>query len=264
MPADPGVPNLLGRAPNLWSWPRQVWDSPARRGTNWRSWPRQVWDSPAWVRAHLAEPAQTGLGLPGTGEGPSGGAGPDRFGASVAILRDGQILLTKRRDVETWALPGGAIEAGETVAQAAIREAHEETGLEVELTHLVGLYCLPDWDKGDHINVLFAARPVGGTLRPQPSEVLEQDFFDPDALPEPLLWWHGQRIRDAVRGVGGSAVWVQRVHWPFGSRQEAYKLLAHADPDKQGRFLRYFSRPEPEPEDLEVLQVGVRQGHEPA
>jgi ADP-ribose pyrophosphatase YjhB (NUDIX family) len=77
-------------------------------------------------------------------------------GASTAIIQSGQILLTKRRDVEAWALPGGHVEAGETVAEAAKREAQEETGLEVRLLRLVGIYCLPQWPDGGHINALFA------------------------------------------------------------------------------------------------------------
>ena len=57
----------------------------------------------------------------------------------VAIIEDGKILLTKREDVEVWCLPGGGVEDGESVAEAGIREAKEETGLDVELTSLVGV-----------------------------------------------------------------------------------------------------------------------------
>ncbi|MGC9523488.1 MAG: NUDIX hydrolase [Anaerolineae bacterium] len=62
------------------------------------------------------------------------------LGASVAIIEDGRVLLTKRDDVEAWALPGGRIEAGESVVEAACREALEETGLEISVTRLVGIY----------------------------------------------------------------------------------------------------------------------------
>ena len=58
----------------------------------------------------------------------------------VAIIEDEKVLLTKREDFEVWCLPGGGVEDGETLAEGAIREAKEETGLDVELTSLVGVY----------------------------------------------------------------------------------------------------------------------------
>ncbi len=50
-----------------------------------------------------------------------------KVGVCVAIIENEQILLTKRKDFEVWCLPGGHVDAGETVAQAAVREAFEET-----------------------------------------------------------------------------------------------------------------------------------------
>ncbi|PJF32668.1 MAG: NUDIX hydrolase, partial [Phototrophicales bacterium] len=50
------------------------------------------------------------------------------IGANIAIIRDNKILLTKREDFEVWCLPGGQAEAGESLAQTALREAREETG----------------------------------------------------------------------------------------------------------------------------------------
>ncbi|MEA1977398.1 MAG: NUDIX domain-containing protein, partial [Chloroflexota bacterium] len=59
---------------------------------------------------------------------------------SVAVLRDGQVLLTMREDFQVWCLPSGGVEFGEPVADAALRETREETGLDVRLTRLVGVY----------------------------------------------------------------------------------------------------------------------------
>jgi 8-oxo-dGTP diphosphatase len=183
--------------------------------------------------------------------------------ASVAIILDGQILLIKRADFAVWALPGGQVEAGESFADAAVREAREETGLVVQLTRLVGIYFAPGWPTGDNHNVLFAAKPVGGALRPQAGEVIEERYFGPCALPESLIWWHRQRIRDAMSGVGGSAVWTQHAIWPFEETmalQTVYDLIPRSGLSRQGFFLKHFSKPEPEPEDLEVLEVSGKQG----
>ncbi len=179
------------------------------------------------------------------------------IGASVAVVKDGKILLIKRADVDAWALPGGVVEAGESTAEAAIREVQEETGLEVELTRLVGIYFLPRGLTGDHHNVLYAAKPVGGMLKPQPGEVVEEGFFSPDALPEPLIWWHEQRIRDVMSGVGGSVVWTQNVVWPAGctTRKELYELIANSGLSKREFSIKHFSRPDTEPSKLEIQIV---------
>lgn len=133
--------------------------------------------------------------------------------ATAVILDAGRVLLLRRADFRTWALPGGGVEAGESAAQAAIREVREETGLDVALTALVGLYALPHWIGNTH-SAVFAARVCGGALRPHPSEALGAGYFPLDRLPAHLNWWHRQPIRDAAAGVGGSAVWYQDLRWP--------------------------------------------------
>ena len=177
------------------------------------------------------------------------------FAVHIAIVQDGLILLTQREDVEAWVLPGGGIDPGETIVDAAVREAREETGLEVELTRLVGIYMMPP----DHHSILFAARPVGGALAPQPGEVVDLGFFTPDALPEPLAWWHQQRIADTLDGIGGSRVWAQRLTWPFEPSVKQWMLsdlAAQQGLSKQAFFVRHFSRPDPAPDDMEELVVG--------
>ncbi len=63
----------------------------------------------------------------------------------TAAVRDdrGRLLLIHKVDNDFWALPGGAVELGESVADAAVREVEEETGVTVELTGLVGIYTDP-------------------------------------------------------------------------------------------------------------------------
>jgi ADP-ribose pyrophosphatase YjhB (NUDIX family) len=148
------------------------------------------------------------------------------LGVNIAIITEGKILLTQREDFEVWCLPGGAVDEGESVAAAAIREAREETGLKIELTRLIGLYSRPSWPgAGMHI-VSFAARSVGGEINSDPHEVIDIGYFAPDALPNDLLWWHCQRISDAFNGVSGAA-WTQDVAYPFEQhidRAAIYKM----------------------------------------
>ncbi len=70
------------------------------------------------------------------------------LGTNVAIVASGRVLLIRHSWYGVWCLPGGTVEPGESVAEAAVREAREETGLEVELTRLVGVFSLPEWKGG--------------------------------------------------------------------------------------------------------------------
>ena len=114
------------------------------------------------------------------------------------ILQDagGMILLERRRDNGLWSLPGGGIEAGETILQAALREMAEETGLTIRITGFVGVYSDPKDkrivtypDNGDLVHlvdIILTASPVSGTLRPS-EESLEVKFCALDDLPGTLV-----------------------------------------------------------------------------
>lgn len=79
------------------------------------------------------------------------------------------IVLIKRKYgpyKSYWALPGGFVEIGESVEQAAVREAWEETGLNVELVELVGVYSNPDRDSRGHtVTIAYIAQTVSGKLK---------------------------------------------------------------------------------------------------
>lgn len=148
------------------------------------------------------------------------------IGVSVAIVECGTILLTMREDFEVWCLPGGEIDEGESIADAARREVREETGLEVELTRLVGTYSRIGW-RPNHL-FLFAAHVIGGTLTPDPREVLEAHFFPFNALPQPLLFGNAYKIADAVGGVIG-CVKTERVLIPDAPQISRAELYAQRD-----------------------------------
>ena len=91
--------------------------------------------------------------------------------SAVVVDESGRIVLQRRRDNEMWALPGGAMELGESVAECAIRETREETGLDVEVTGVVGIYSDPKhvfaYDDGEvrqEFSICVLARVVGGTI----------------------------------------------------------------------------------------------------
>ena len=106
-------------------------------------------------------------------------------------LNQGRIVLIKRKNPpQGWALPGGFVDYGESVEQAAIREAREETGLEVELAALLGVYSDPSRDPRQHTQTtVFAARAQGAPRAG--SDAKASGLFGLDKLPGPLCFDHG-------------------------------------------------------------------------
>jgi 8-oxo-dGTP diphosphatase len=176
------------------------------------------------------------------------------LGVNVAIIQNGKVLLTKRRDFEVWCLPGGEVNAGETLAQAAIREAREEVGLSVQLERLVGIHSRPQWlSHGSHV-VVFAAKIIAGGLSIQPEEVLEARFFTKAELPKEMLLGHLQQIQDALQGVWG-AVWVHESEWDFEpglTREKLYQLRDQSGLTPAEFYLRQVGKIIPGGDHLEV------------
>jgi argininosuccinate lyase len=124
--------------------------------------------------------------------------------ALVFIARDDSILLVRQSyGRRYWSLPGGSMEPGESVEQAAIREAKEETGLDVRLTRLVGVYSKPAQDA---LAVCFEAEVVGGSIHEATDEAVECGYYPADALPEPIRAHLVERVADWQRGFS-YAVW---------------------------------------------------------
>jgi ADP-ribose pyrophosphatase YjhB (NUDIX family) len=165
---------------------------------------------------------------------------------NVAVLHENKILLTQREDFETWILPSGGVEDGESLAQAAIRETKEETGLDVELTGLVGVYSRISNMSPVHA-VLFTAKPVGGEIKCQEGETIAVEWFAFDEIPSPLSAGHKRRIDDALSGVSGVAV-LQEFKFPEMpkelSRKELMELRDNSGLSRQEFYLRLFERAE--------------------
>jgi len=116
-----------------------------------------------------------------------------------------EVLLVQRADNGTWCLPGGCHDLGETPKKCAERECREESGFEVEVTRLLGIYSSNTyeyvhypWKDNQFAHVLFAARLKGGSAKLS-SETLNVGWYKKDSLPELLNDGHLERIELGFR-----------------------------------------------------------------
>ncbi len=115
-------------------------------------------------------------------------------GAGVILLRrDGSILLQRRTDDGLWGLPGGIVEPGESLEEAARRELREEVGLEAGALSLFGVYSgkemhhiYPNGDEVHFVTAVFLGQAPGDVPRADLDETAAVGFFSLDALPENL------------------------------------------------------------------------------
>lgn len=135
-----------------------------------------------------------------------GRSGKISTGCAAVVFDEGKrkVLLTRRADNGQWCLPSGRIEAGESVAEACLRELREETGLIGEIVRLIGVYSNPhqivEYPDGNRIHLIslcFEVRPTGGALATS-DETTAFGYFElgeissMDVLPN-----HRERITDA-------------------------------------------------------------------
>jgi len=128
-------------------------------------------------------------------------------GVAVIIFdADKRVLLQKRADVGLWGIPSGHVEPGETLLNAAVREVMEETGLEVRIKRLIGIYsdpasqvfCYPNGKNVHFVTSCFEAEIVGGALDCTSPESLDVKFFSPSCLPKNILAMHPRWLADAL------------------------------------------------------------------
>jgi len=118
-----------------------------------------------------------------------------------------RVLLTQRQDNQRWCLPGGHMEAGESAAEACIREVWEETGLRVDVERLVGVYSTPDQlneyadgTRCQFVSLCFIVYPTGGTLQLS-DETLAFGYFTLAEIEHiDLMESHAERLHDAFSG----------------------------------------------------------------
>lgn len=120
-----------------------------------------------------------------------------RFSVSVAaavVREDGRFLAIKRRDNGHWEPPGGVLEPGETVLEAAVREVEEETGLVVEPVRLSGAY---QNMTRDILALVFLAREVAGQQRTS-DESVQVDWLTANQVRERMTEAYAARLLDAA------------------------------------------------------------------
>lgn len=136
--------------------------------------------------------------------------------AAVIVDASGWVLLVRHSyGRRNWELPGGVSEAGESAAETVVREVREETGLDVALERLTGVYWEANRPDGDMHHFVLACRLLDPNASPRPTsrEILECGYFAASALPRPLSDFTVRRIEDALSGRPAALVTISTRRW---------------------------------------------------
>jgi ADP-ribose pyrophosphatase YjhB (NUDIX family) len=113
----------------------------------------------------------------------------------IIEIEGGIVLIQRKKPPYGWAIPGGFVDYGETLEAAAVREAGEETSLDVELVSQLGAYSEPDRDPRQHtISFVYIARAEG--IPRAADDASDARIFKMDMLPENLAFDHDRILRD--------------------------------------------------------------------
>ncbi|ATW46655.1 NUDIX domain-containing protein [Streptomyces peucetius] len=128
--------------------------------------------------------------------------------AAACVVVDDRVLLQRRSDDGAWGFPGGAIELGESAEEAAVREAAEETGLQVRVDGLLGVYTkyrhtYPNGDAAQPFTVFFYCSAVGRRSHAVDSETLELRYFPFTEVPQMTNLQHQDALSDLRLGRRG-------------------------------------------------------------
>jgi len=117
----------------------------------------------------------------------------------IIELNEGIVLIKRKNPPEGWALPGGFVDYGETIESAALREAKEETGLDVELVRQFHSYSDPQRDPRHHtVTTVFVAKAKGTAVAGDDAK--EAEIFRRDNLPEQIAFDHRDILNDYLTG----------------------------------------------------------------
>lgn len=113
----------------------------------------------------------------------------------IIEVEGGIVLIERKNPPYGWAIPGGFVDYGEKVEDAAVREAKEETSLNVKLTRLLGVYSDPSRDPRSHtISTVFVATAEG--LPVAADDAADAGVFTKDTLPENIVFDHREILAD--------------------------------------------------------------------
>ena len=121
--------------------------------------------------------------------------------AGIILVEDGKVLLVKRKfepRAGLWTLPAGFIESDEDVAACAVREAKEETNLDIEMIRLFNVYSAFDDPRAKVVLILYLCRKVSGELRAG-DDASEAQFFDLKDLPEGIAFRAHRNALDEIK-----------------------------------------------------------------
>lgn len=161
----------------------------------------------------------------------SSSAASIRLGVMCAVIdNSGCVLLSRRGDLNIWTLPGGRLDAGERLEDAARREVWEETGVNAEIDRAVGLFYMADWQR---MNVLYTGYPTGGRLRDQTRETRANRYFTDGSIPQTAIGANEalaavRPLPRVITSASRSELWRLRLR--FGWRWLVNRLSGHPEP----------------------------------
>jgi len=171
-------------------------------------------------------------------------------GVGVIVEWEGGIVLVRRKEdpgAGRWCLPAGFMEEDESAEEAAVRECLEETGLQVELTDLFGVYSFPEGPRQSGIVVFYTAKAVGGTLRAG-DDAAEVGAFPLDDLPSNVAFRTHREVLARLREQSGRHA-RERPHRIAGVR------IRPAQPADEGAILKLLPMV---PASADLDEVGIQ------
>lgn len=118
----------------------------------------------------------------------------------IEMEEGGIVLIERKYEPVGWAIPGGFVDYGESLEACAVREAKEETGLDVALIHQLGTYSDPARDARRHtITAVYVARPCSDAPLRAADDAAHAEVFTRDRLPSPIVFDHEVILEDYFR-----------------------------------------------------------------